>query len=139
MINPRLCKPETTLRRSFGLLFVLILRLAWFSTRLTSISANALTSCIKFSLTVEEPVENWGTLKASEKGVADEIPPPGKEFSFGSPLEFRMWRRCSSSLMKFMAPPTIDAWSHWNHGKKYILNSLLTYYGKKNFTTELCM
>lgn len=88
MINPKFCKPETMLRRTFGLLLDLILRVAWLSTRLTSISANALTPRTMLSLTEDEPIENWGSLKVSEKGVADDIQLPDREVSFVSQLRF---------------------------------------------------
>lgn len=88
MIKPKLCKPETRLKRTFGLLLDLILRVAWLSTRLTSISANALTLTTMLSLTEEEPIENWGSLKVSEKGVADDIQLPDRDISFGSQLRF---------------------------------------------------
>lgn len=136
VVSPRFCNPTTILRSCLGFLLENTFRLAWLSTKVTSMSAmeewfsatTSLTETVDMGAVWEDEEEDigfwlwlWGNVM--NKSVED------ADLCFICFCPSRDWRSCSSSLTKFMAPPTMEAWSPYstitqkklNNGTKYQL------------------
>lgn len=124
--------PATIFRSCFGLLFDSILRLAWLSTRFTSMSA--ITDLFSAADSLEF-VAAAGELLAWFECVVEYCGKEKKSAKSGDDMPFscccwwvlvlfwasRVWRCCSSFFTKFIAPPIIDAWSAWKWSLSLIL------------------
>lgn len=116
-VRSRLWNPATIFKSCFGCRLESTLRLAWLSTIVTSMSAIAewfstTVSFVELRLRLVEQ-EYWGKLKKSAKGEEK----PASDCWVICFWASRDWRSCSSSLTKFIAPPTMDAWSPYTRSR----------------------
>lgn len=113
--------PATNFNSCLGRLFESTFRLAWLSTIVTSMSPNAIGRGLSVAsgelVSIQlffELVEYWGKAKKSAKSEGEDRPLlSGGCCCWGVVLlwDSRVWRSCSSSFTKLIAPPIIDAWS----------------------------
>jgi len=124
IVRKSVWKPATNLVSCPGFVLVRILRFAWVSINVTSISAIAALVLDVYLLGVWDHVY-WGYTKNCAKGGFDIAMSSlfcttscCKSCNF---LASSDCKRCSSSFTNSMAPPTIEAWSPYNKTKNCIL------------------
>ena len=123
----RLWSPATIFKSCLGCCFESILRLAWLSTIVTSMSATAHWFCCccwaidSFAVAVAGEslhwvarVEYWGKEKNWANGEEEEENPLVSGSCFVLLWTSMDCNNCSNSFTKLIAPPIIDAWSPYN-------------------------
>lgn len=120
MVSWRDWIPPTNLESCLGLILRdMILRFAWVSINVTSISA---TAALVFDVNLLGQWDQvyWGQSSNCAKGVCTTLEVEVEVETSAWCRSWSFWasrecKRCSSSFTNSMAPPTMDAWSPYTH------------------------